>query len=57
MSQGSSILSLISELVSRAVSEHMRMNWKRKLSSLASALDHPQEPSCRNGCPGFGYEP
>ena len=44
MRQAPSILPIICELVSRRMSQHMRMNWKRKLCSLASALDHPQEP-------------
>ena len=42
-----SIVSLISELVSRRMPQHMRMNWKRKLSSPASPLDHSQEPHRR----------
>jgi len=32
------------------------MNWKRKLSSYASPLDHSQEPSWRYWCASLGDE-
>jgi hypothetical protein len=38
------------------MSQHVRMNWKRKLSGYASSLDHPQEPSWRYWRSSFRYE-
>src|SRR5437899_302699 len=36
--------------------EHMRMSRKRKLSGLAGALDHSQEPTCCYWSASFGHE-
>jgi hypothetical protein len=38
------------------MSEHVRMNWERKLRSLARSLDHPQKPSSRDWSASFGNE-
>jgi hypothetical protein len=36
--------------------KHVRVNLERKLSSLAGALDHSQEPSCCYWSASFGHE-
>jgi hypothetical protein len=38
MSEAPCILALVSELVSRRVPQHMRMNWKRKPFRIPSLL-------------------
>jgi hypothetical protein len=51
MGERSCILALVGELVTRRMPQHVRMNWKRKLSGYASTLDHSQEP---RRCAVFG---
>jgi hypothetical protein len=47
MRQAPSILPIVSELVSRRMPQHMRVNRKWQVRSPACSLNHPQEPS---GC-------
>ncbi len=56
MSQGSSILSLISKLVSSGMAEHMRVDLEWKLRRSTRSLDHPQEPSGCYWSASFGHE-
>jgi hypothetical protein len=50
MREGPRVLTIIRKLVARRVTQHVRVNWERKLRSLAGSLHHPQELSCRWGC-------
>jgi hypothetical protein len=56
MSKGPSIFSLISELITSAVAEHMWMNWKLQPCGLTGPLDHPQKPCCGDRSSAFSNE-
>jgi hypothetical protein len=56
MGKGSGIFSLISELVPRGMSEHVRMDRELQPCGLTGPLDHPQKPSSRNWSSAFSNE-
>jgi len=56
MRERAGILALVGELVARRMSQHMRMDWERKLGGSAGALDHPQEPRRCDRSASFGDE-
>ena|SRR6266436_6172403 len=56
MRKAPGIFTLIGELVSGGMPEHMWMNLERKVSSYAGSPNHPQKPCCCNGSASFGHE-
>src|SRR5262249_51852293 len=50
---GSRIVAIAREFVSRTMSQHVRMNRERQSSFLARALHQPIEPVGREGCSSF----
>jgi hypothetical protein len=56
MGQAPRIMPIVSQLITSAVPQHMRMHWERHLRGSAGPLDHPQEPSGGDWRPSFGDE-
>jgi len=44
--EASRVVTIIGKLVAAGMTQHVRMNCKRKLRSPSCSLQHPQEPSC-----------